>query len=88
MESYRLIEPYGLDPLENMPHGGTLLHSLFAMRGVIRATFPAEGAILDLLLSLGIDINATNLEGRTVLHIAAENEDVPENLQLLLERGA
>ncbi|AJD46262.1 hypothetical protein RGR602_PC02243 (plasmid) [Rhizobium gallicum bv. gallicum R602sp] len=26
VESYRLIEPYGLDPLENMPDGGTLLH--------------------------------------------------------------
>ncbi|WP_287304437.1 ankyrin repeat domain-containing protein [Mesorhizobium sp.] len=54
----------------------------------IRATFPQEVAILDLLLSQGIDINAQDKAGQTVLHIAAPDAIDAAWIELLLKRGA
>lgn len=54
----------------------------------IRATFPQEVAILDLLLSQGIDINSQDKAGQTVLHIAAPDAIDAASIELLLKRGA
>jgi cell wall assembly regulator SMI1 len=88
VESFRLIEPYGLDPMERLPDGGTLLHTLFRMTGGVRSSFPEEVTYLDLLLGLGLDINAGDTEGRTMLHVAAERTETAADIRLLLDRGA
>lgn len=86
--AFELMRPYGLDLRERMPDGGTLLHRLFQQRSVIRASFPQEVAILDILLAEGLDINAQNDTGQTVLHIAAPNAIDAASIELLLDRGA
>ena len=86
--AFELLRPYGLDPLERMPDGGTLIHRVYQLRGAIRATFPQEVAIIDLLLSQGIDINGQDKSGRTVLHLAAPTAIDAASISLLLERGA
>ncbi|TWT11552.1 hypothetical protein FQU96_13825 [Reyranella sp. CPCC 100927] len=86
-EGFELIKAYGLDPLERTPDGGTLLHNLLRMTS-IRASFANEVACLDSLLEQGLDINATDASGRTMLHIAAERIETPADVQLLLDRGA
>ncbi|SIT53210.1 hypothetical protein BQ8794_110016 [Mesorhizobium prunaredense] len=50
--------------------------------------FPQEVAILDLLLSQGIDVNARDKAGQTVLHIAAPDAIDAASIELLLKRGA
>jgi ankyrin repeat protein len=87
VESFRLMQGYGLDPKERMPDGGTLLHNLFEMTSV-RAAFEDEVAMLDLLLSLGLPVNAQDNLGRTMLHKAAERTEVAADITLLLDRGA
>ena len=47
----------------------------------------AQGRLLDLLLSKGADLNAADAAGRTVLHAAAEAQNVPM-LRLLLAAAA
>ena len=86
--AFELMRPYGLDPRERMPDGGTLLHRLFQQTGVVRASFPQEVAMLDLLLAEGLDINAQNDAGQTVLHIAAPDAIDAAPIELLLDRGA
>lgn len=88
VKAFELMTPYDLDPQERMPDGGTLLHRLYRQRGAIRATFPQEVAMLDLLLSKGIDINMQDKTGQTVLHVAAPNAIDAASIELLLERGA
>lgn len=88
IETFRLIAGYGLDPKERLPDGGTLLHNLFRMTSAVRAKWKEEVAFLDYLLSLGIPINATDNAGQTMLHVAAERAISPEDMILLLERGA
>ncbi|WP_372392049.1 hypothetical protein ACCQ05_18555 [Xanthomonas sp. NCPPB 3582] len=87
----RLIMSKGLDPLALQPGRQTLLHNLTARHWLPRHTFPQEVAFLDFLLSLGIDINARDARGRTLLHYAAEQESNDEsapNYALVLARGA
>ena len=48
--SMRLLETFGLDPLERLADGGTLLHNLLRMTS-LRAAFPEEVAKLDHLLA-------------------------------------
>lgn len=78
----------GADPLERMPHGGTLLHRLFQVTDAVRANFTAEVAMLDLLLEEDLDINARNDAGRTVLRLAAPDAVDAAAIRLLLDRGA
>ncbi|MGU3495549.1 hypothetical protein ACLBXM_16035 [Xanthobacteraceae bacterium A53D] len=87
VESFKIIAAYGLDPKEPQPGGGTLLHNLFDTTSV-RATFPDEVAFLDFLIGLGLDVNATDDAGRTMLHGAAERAGMPADIALLLARGA
>lgn len=87
IKSFQLIQGYGLDFTERLPDGGTLLHNLFQTTSV-RASKPDEVAFLDFLLDLGLPINATDGQGRTALHIAAESTEEAADIALLLERGA
>ncbi|MCC6143288.1 MAG: ankyrin repeat domain-containing protein [Candidatus Hydrogenedentes bacterium] len=91
IEAFTLMQPFGLSPAELQPGGMTLLHNHFMMSWAPRATFPDEVAFLDFLIGLGIDINARDDKGRTILHYAAEKEsnaDAAPNYELLLARGA
>ncbi len=83
----RLMEAYGLDPLERLPDSGTLLHNLLRMTSV-HASVPQDVVTLDHLLGLGLDINAIDRAGQTMLHVAATRMDNPADIQLLLDRGA
>lgn len=91
IDSFKLIQSYGLDPADRLPGGGTLLHNLATMSNPPRATFPAEVAFFKFLLGLGLDINAQDDNGQTMLHLAAAREDYDEsgpNFELLIANGA
>jgi ankyrin repeat protein len=91
IETFDLIAAHGLDPLALQPGGNTLLHNLAMMTSPPRATFPEEVAFFRMLLARGIDINARNAKGQTLLHLAASREsddgNAP-NFALLLAHGA
>jgi hypothetical protein len=86
-EGFKLIQSLGLDPRERMPDGGTLLHNLAYMTSV-RAAFPDEVALFKHLLSLGLDINAVDDKGQTMLHRMADRVDEPKDFALYLASGA
>ncbi|MEZ5850060.1 MAG: ankyrin repeat domain-containing protein [Hyphomicrobiaceae bacterium] len=91
IEAFNLMRSFGLSPTELQPGGMTLLHNHFKMSWAPRASFPDEVAFLDFLIGLGIDINARDDKGRTILHYATEKEsnaDAAPNYELLLARGA
>ncbi|MDP9900209.1 ankyrin repeat domain-containing protein [Variovorax ginsengisoli] len=88
---FRLIMAKGLDPVALEPGRQTLLHNLTRYHWLPRRSFPQEVAFLDFLLGLGIDINARDDQGRTMLHYAAERESDDEsvpNYDIVLVRGA
>ncbi|MAM08875.1 MAG: hypothetical protein CML23_00125 [Rhizobiaceae bacterium] len=88
---FRLIMNEGLDPLALQPGSRTLVHTLTYRHWLPRAELPAEVAFLDFLLGFGIDINARDERGRTMLHYAVENEsyeDSVPNYEIVLARGA
>ncbi|MCC5960723.1 MAG: ankyrin repeat domain-containing protein [Rhodobacteraceae bacterium] len=90
-KTFAFFGRFGFDPLAPLPDGGTLLHNLLRMKGgAPRANWPDEVAFLDHLLALGVDINARDNQGRTVLHLAAGlcELDDPAHIALLLTRGA
>lgn len=87
IDDFKLIQSYGLDPKEPRLDGGTLLHNLASMSAV-RAAFPKEVAFFEFLLSLGIDINAVDNKGQTMLHRMAVRVDNPADVALYLASGA
>lgn len=90
-ETFAISMPFGFDPLAPLPDGGTLLHNLLRKKGAApRANWPDEVAFLDQLLALGIDINAQDDTGQTILHLAAKGLELdhPADIELLLARGA
>jgi ankyrin repeat protein len=89
IEGFKLIQEEGLDPLERLPDGGTLLHNLFRQHNGARASEANEVAFLDFLLGLGLDINATDHAGQTILHLAAQKGWLSAaDIRLMLQRGA
>lgn len=73
------------------PGRQTLLHNLTSHHWLPRQTFPNEVAFMDFLMGLGIDINARDDKGRTMLHYAAEreeNEGSKPNYESVIARGA
>ncbi len=90
-ETFQLLMTFGLDPLQRQSDGKTLLHTFLEVFGPPRVQWPAEVAFLDFLLGLGLQINAQDDKGRTILHLACERESWDEagpNYELLLARGA
>ncbi len=87
LEGFKLIQGHGLDPKERLPDGGTLLHNLAATTSV-RAAFPEEVALFTFLLNLGLDINAVDDKGQTMLHRFAERVEEPADIALYLTSGA
>ncbi|KZK95163.1 Ankyrin repeats (3 copies) [Pseudovibrio sp. Ad14] len=88
---FRLVMVMGVDPHALQPNQQTLLHNLVIQHGLPRHDFSDEVAFLDFLLALGIDINARDGNGRTMLHYAAEEEIYDEsfpNYELAIARGA
>lgn len=91
IETFELMQSHGLDSLDATVAGKTLLHSRFLKSSTPRPTFPKEMAFFEFLLDLGIDINAQDDLGKTMLHYAAEQEsydDWGETYELIIERGA
>ena len=90
-EAFERIAAYGLDPHAPQPDGNTLLHTLLIMSWPPRVAVPAELAYFAFLLGLGIDINARNDDGQTVLHLAASRtsyDGSSPDFEWLLAQGA
>jgi ankyrin repeat protein len=91
IDAFKLIQGRGLDPKSPLPGGGTLLHNLATLSWPPRVAFPAEVEFFNYLLGLGLDINAQDNAGQTLLHIAAARESYDEsreNYELLIKNGA
>lgn len=77
----------GFDPKERGPDGSTLLHGLLIQRPSGLARNAAAVALFKRFQALGLDINATDKDGATVLHLAAPYGG-KEDVALLLTLGA
>nr|WP_245198572.1 ankyrin repeat domain-containing protein [Jiella mangrovi] len=76
----------GLDPLRRQPDGGTVAHGMAEALGSNE-----KGAmdVLDRLIAAGVDLNAVDRQGRSVLHHAAMLSNAETGgLRALLARGA
>ena len=77
----------GLDPMERLPDGGTLIHAMVDRSG--RISGERQRPLFEYLIDLGIDINAQDHTGRTVLHRLAEyGIGTPADIRLALAHGA
>jgi len=92
IEAFELIRARGLDPEQLQPGGRTLLHTFVARFGAPRLTAPRAMLFFELLLGLGLEINAQDDAGQTILHLAAAAEDDDSagaaTFALLLAHGA
>jgi ankyrin repeat protein/cell wall assembly regulator SMI1 len=77
----------GLDPKERDPDGETLLHWIIRSYGAGFARNASAVVLFKYYQALGVDINATDKSGTTVLHLAAR-WSTKEDVALLLTRGA
>ena len=85
-DAARLVK-LGLDPLERGPGGGTLLHGIVGWSRSRFASRPAAVSLFEFYRGLGIDINAADHAGATVLHLAAQYWG-KDDIALLLKLGA
>jgi ankyrin repeat protein len=93
----RLLLDAGADPKATLANGNNVLMLAAGLGwrdGSPAAPSYDQGtpdeavATIELLLSLGLDINATNTNGDTALHAAVSGRASPEIVQALVERGA
>jgi ankyrin repeat protein len=77
----------GLDPIEHGADGATLLHGLMHRHPAGLARNAAAVALFKHFQGLGLDINAADRDGVTVLHLAAPHAS-KEDIALLLTLGA
>ncbi len=83
MDLVRSLVDLGADPLERDDRGKTAV-----MLAGSRTGHPTEVAeVIELMLALGVDIDAIDRNGETAMHAAAYR-DRPETIRLLAERGA
>jgi ankyrin repeat protein len=85
-DASRLIT-LGLDPKERGPDGATLLHGIIRSYPAGLARNAAAVALFKYYQGLGLDINAADRNGTTVLHLAAGGAR-KDDLALLLTLGA
>lgn len=91
IEVFSFVQAQGLNPNDPQPGSRTLLHNLVTMSWPPRVTFPKEVEFFRFLLGLGLDINATDDLGRTMLHYVAErssDESDAPSVELLIASGA
>jgi ankyrin repeat protein len=86
VDASRLIG-LGLDPAERAADGTTLLHGLIKWHPTGFARNAAAVALFKYYQGLGLDINAADRNGITVLHLAALRSS-KEDIALLLTLGA
>jgi ankyrin repeat protein len=77
----------GLDPKERGPDGATLLHGIIRSYPAGLARNAAAVALFKYYQGLGLDINAADKDGATVLHLAATWSG-KDDIALLLTLGA
>ena len=78
-EKLEYLKSLGHDPLKNQKDGSTLLHT---------AINKNDHALLKYLVDMGININAKDEEGHTVLHYAAMQSGDETILKYLISAGA
>jgi ankyrin repeat protein len=89
VDDVALLRRHGLTLDQRTPDGGTLLHHLCAYHQGAVARDERTVALIRYLVDNGVDINAGDGAGQTVLHLIAKGEYGGEDdVALLLELGA
>lgn len=73
------LKKKGLNPKHIQPDGSTLLHAVIGKK---------NAKMIEMLMAMGIDVNAKDNSGQTILHHAAMQAENDELLKFLLEAGA
>ena len=73
------LKKKGLNPQAAQPDGSTLLHAVIGKK---------NKDMLKMLMDMGIDVNAKDNSGQTILHHAAMQAENDELLKFLLQAGA
>lgn len=88
-EDVALLRRHGLEIDQRTPDGGTLLHHLCAYHQGAVARDQRTVALIRYLVDNGVDINAGDGDGQTVLHLIARSEyGGDDDVALLLQLGA
>jgi ankyrin repeat protein len=89
VDDVELLRRHGLTLDQRTPDGGTLLHHLSAYHQGAVARDERTVALIRYLVENGVDINAGDGEGQTVLHLIARSEyGGDDDVALLLQLGA
>lgn len=86
VEDFERMRAYGLDAKVTDPKGNTLLHHLANGK---RIAHPSIAGLFKHLLGCGIDINARNKSGQTMLHVlVASGNATTADVKLAVDSGA
>ena len=93
LELLRFLAEHGADVHAATKEGGTILHLLcFSCSKVQNANYAPIIAVLDYIIDLGVDLNATDSNGATALHGAVRGHMAqgwsPDLFNVLVQRGA